>query len=109
MADDDSDAYKIRLRPDALARMDAAAKLAGEKLAPGKNGHPNASGLLGGLRNGVPQTIFATEGYAPGSKTLGRMAHLHARRRGISWYEALGELCYLPAEAPSEPEQAAAA
>jgi len=92
-----SEAFKIRLRPDALARMAAAAAEAREDLHPGHNGHPNASGLLGGLRNGVPQVMFSREGYAPENKTLGRMAILHARRRGITWYEALGELCEEPA------------
>jgi hypothetical protein len=88
---------EIRLKPDALDRMAAAAEAAGERIRPGHFGRPNASGLLGGLRDGRPTEMFGTEGYAPGNKGLALIARLHARRRGITWYEALGELCDGPA------------
>lgn len=87
--------YQIRLKPDALERMDEAAKASGERIRRGSYGQPNRSGLMGGLRNGVPHLMFKQPGYSPDNVTLARMAFLHARRRGITWGEALEELCDL--------------
>lgn len=90
---------EIRLRETALTVLADAARDAGEYLPAGRRGRPSIPAALGisrQARTGTESYLFAADPARrnlPSNQSLARMSQRLADLRGISWWEALGELC----------------